>query len=340
MNRSLIVILAAMLSGGFFMPANAQTILPGDLKKLQAIDDSLGEYGAKILDEPLPVNRLKADSMFTRLLVRALRVPHSFYFSFDSMQTAPVVYPDDSSFRIITWHYTLNDADYRQRGVIQMKTTDGSLKIFPLYDYSDSTENPIDSIRTPRNWIGAVYYKIVQKSYNGQPVYTLLGYDENNNRTTRKWMENLSFNKNGEPRFGGSFAANGDSSAAPVMHHRFMMEYKKQSSAKLNYDPEEDLIIMDHLVSENNHPEDKSTLVPGGDYEAFKWVRDRWVNDPKLFTQILGDGNEPREKTILNDNGVADETKLMEQSEKNMDKKKTPVKPSPAKPVTKKKSKG
>ena len=84
MNRSLIVILAAMLSGGFFMPANAQTVLPGDLKKQQAIDDSLGEYGAKILDEPLPVNRLKADSMFTRLLVRALRVPHSFYFCFDA----------------------------------------------------------------------------------------------------------------------------------------------------------------------------------------------------------------------------------------------------------------
>jgi hypothetical protein len=63
------------------------------------------------------------------------------------------------------------------------------------------------------------------------------------------------------------------------------------------------------------------------------------VNDPKLFTQILGDGNEPREKTILNDNGVADETKLMEQSEKNMNKKKPtnkPTQPVPTKPIKKK----
>ena len=94
---------------------------------------------------------------------------------------------------------------------------------------------------------------------------------------------------------------------------------------------------MDHLVSENNHPENKSTLVPGGDYEAFKWVNGTWQNDPKLFTQMLGDGNEPHEKTILDANGVADETKLAEQSEKNMNKKKPVVKPTTqAKPVKKK----
>jgi len=333
MNRPLILILAILIPAGFIAPVAAQTILPGDLKKLQLIDDSLGAYGAKILDEPLPANRLKADSMFTRMLVRALRISHSFYFSFDSMQTAPVVYPDDSTFRLITWHYTLNDADYHQRGVLQMNTPDGSLKMFPLFDVSDYTEAPQDSIRTPQNWIGAVYYKIIQKRREGNNVYTLLGYDENNDKTTRKWMEILTFNHNGEPRWGGNFVIPGN--AASKNQQRFLMEYKKESSAKLNYDPDEDLIIMDHLVSESNQPERKNTLVPGGDYEAFKWVNGNWENDPKLFTQSLGDGNEPHPETILNDNGVADENKLMEQSEKNMNKKK-PVKPLPAQPVKKK----
>jgi hypothetical protein len=333
MNRIFRLILPASLLIAT-LHSGAQKIAPADLKRLVAMDDSLGEYGGKILDEVLPANRLKADSMFTRILVRALRVPNSYYFSFDSMQTAPVVYPEDSSFRIISWHYTLDDADFHQRGVLQVNTPDGSLKMFPLYDASDYTDNPEDSVRTPQNWIGAVYYRIIQKPFNGQHVYTLLGYDEHNDKTTRKWMEILSFNKNGEPRFGGQFVANGDSSANPVYHSRFMIEFKKQSSAKLNYDPEEDLIIMDHLVSENNHPENKATLVPGGDYEAFKWTNGRWVNDPKLFTQILGDGNEPHEKTILDENGMADETKLMEQSEKNM-KGKTPAKPVATKPPKK-----
>jgi hypothetical protein len=315
--------------------SQSQKIAATDLKKLRVLDDSLGKIGANILDE-LPSKRLQADSLFTRVLVRALRVSNSFYFHFDSMQTAPVVYPADSSFRIITWHYTLNDADYRQRGVIQMNTPDGSLKLFPLYDYSDSTNNPLDSIRTPITWIGAVYYRIIQKPFNGTNVYTLLGYDENNEITTRKWMEILSFNKNGEPRFGGAFIAYGDSSAAPKWHQRFLLEYKKGASAKFNYDPDEDIIVMDHLISENNHPENKATLVPGGDYEAFKWQNGRWINDPKLFTQSLGDGNAPHEQSILDDNGTANESRLAEQSEKNANKGKPAEKPAAAKPPAKK----
>lgn len=337
MNRIVFALLATFLLNSF-STVRAQKIAPADLKLLHAIDDSLGDYGAKILDEVLPAKRLTADSMFTRLLVRALKVPNSFYFGFDSMQIAPVVYPDDSTFRIITWHYTLNDADYHQRGVMQMNTLDGSIKIFPLYDVSDYTDAPMDSIRTPQNWIGAVYYKIVQKSLQGNHVYTLLGYDENNDKTTRKWMEILSFNHNGEPRWGGSFTIADSTSPKPVIKPRFMMEYKKGSSAKLNYDPDEDLIVMDHLVSENNHPEDRSSLVPGGDYEAFKWVNGNWLNDPKLFTQILGDGNEPREQTILNADGTADESKLMEQSEKNMNKNTKPAVKPAVKPVKKGKS--
>lgn len=331
-NRCTLIAVLVFLFAFAIPAAKAQHIKPADLEKLRAMDDSLGKYGATILDAP-PVSRLTADSMFTRILVRALRVPNSFYFGFDSMQTAPVVYPDDSTFRIITWHYTLNDVDYRQRGVVQLNTPDGSLKMFPLYDYSDSTDTPEDSIRTPKNWIGAVYYRIIQKSWQGKPVYTVLGYDENNDRTTRKWMEILSFNQNGEPRFGGVFPVSVGKGKIQT-HARYLLEYKKGSSAKLNFDADEDMIIMDHLVSENNQPDNKATMVPGGDYEAFKWTNGNWVNDPKLFTQILGDGNEPREKTIFDANGVADESKLMEQSEKNMNKKKA-EKPQPAKPVKK-----
>lgn len=334
MNRILSILLAAIIGAGFSFPATSQKITGADLKNLQQMDDSLGKYGARVLDEPLAFNRLKADSMFTRILVRALRIPYSFYFPFDSMQTAPVVYPDDSSFRLITWHYTLDDLNYHQRGVLQVNTPDGSIKIFPLFDGSDYTDAPEDSIRTPQNWIGAVYYKIIQKSWQDKPVYTLLGYDENNNSTTRKWMEILSFNQKGEPRWGGSFILSGRN-GKPKMQRRFLMEYKKQSSAKLNYDPEEDLIIMDHLLSETNQPERKSTLVPGGDYEAFKWVNGSWVNDPKMFTQLLGDGNEPQPATIFDDKGGIDEKMLQQQSEKNMSNKKnaTPNQPSPAKKV-------
>lgn len=338
MRHRFFLILASFLLCGFASQAQHPKIKPADLKVLRLADDSLKTMGNKMLDDVLPENRLRADSHFTRILVRTLRVPNSFYFSFDSLQTAPVVYPDDSSFRIITWHYTPNDVDYRQRGVIQMNTPDGGLKMFPLYDYSDFTDAPQDSIRTPQNWIGAVYYKIIQKEWQGKNTYTLLGYDEHNFRTTRKWMEMLSFNERGEPRFGGNFAAKPDTARPiqPMPGKRFVMEYKKHASAKLNFDPEEDLIILDHLVSESNEPEKKHTLVPAGDYEYFEWGDGLWVNHPAMYVENRGDNNEPLPAAILGDDGLPDENKLMQQSEKNRNGGK-PVEKKPATPVKKKK---
>lgn len=317
--------------------AHAQKIGAEQLHQLAQIDDSLGRLGGEILDEILPLNRLRADSQFTRTLVRGLRIPFSYYYPFDSVQTAPILYPADSSFRIITWHYTLNDADFRQRGVIQMNTPDGSLKIFPLYDYSEATDLPQDSIRTPQNWIGAVYYKLIEKATaKGSKVYTLIGYDENNGVTTRKWIDVLQFTASGEPRFGGhQFFSFPLDSLFGKTQERYLMEYKKEGRAKLNYDPDEDLVIMDHLVSESNEPEKKFTLVPGGDYEGLRWANGRWTYLPRLTNQNLGDGNAPEPELIFDNNGIANEDKLNAQSAKNMKEKPKdkPAAKAPKKPI-------
>ncbi|TAD87577.1 MAG: hypothetical protein EAY75_06080 [Bacteroidetes bacterium] len=297
----------------------AQRISPQHLPQLAGINDSLGKLGGQILDDILPLNRLRADSQFTRTLVRGLRLPFSYYYPFDSVQTAPILYPADSSFRIMTWHYTLNESDYRQRGVIQMNTPDGSLKIFPLFDYSEVTDIPEDSIRTPQNWIGAVYYKLIEKSAASGKIYTLIGYDENNGITTRKWIDILRFSANGEPQFGGGqFFKFPVDSLFGKTQQRYLMEYKKEGRAKLNYDPEEDLVVMDNLVSETNEPDKKFTLVPGGDYEGLRWTNGQWTHVAKLVNQNLGDGNAPQPELIFDSNGIANQDMLNAQSAKNM----------------------
>ena len=321
--------------------SQAQQLTRANQQLLMRIDDSLNTYGIKMLDEMMAPDRLRADSMFTRLLVRALRVPYSFYFSFDSMKMAPVLYPPDSSFRIITWHIAMNDDNYRQKGVIQMNTADGNIKIFPLFDASDYSENTLlDSIRTPQNWIGAVYYKLLQETLPDQSIlYTLLGYDENSSMTTRKWMEPLTFNAMGEPRFGGDFFAVPHDSILQKGSMRFLLEYKKEGRARINYDEEDSMIVIDHLISETNEPEKRYTMIPGGDYDAFKWANGKWQYINKLFMEERGDGNEPRPMTILDNDGNADEEALMKQTEKNLktaaEKEKKAAEKKPATPAKK-----
>jgi hypothetical protein len=144
-------------------------------------------------------------------------------------------------------------------------------------------------------WIGNIYYRIILKKYEGKKYYTLLGYDENNLSSTRKWIEVLTFDEDGKPVFGGHYfslpAGNPEHPAGT--HSRFMIEYKKDGRARIQFDPDLDLIIFDHLVSESNEPEKKYTLIPDGDYEGFRWVNGKWVYINKVFTAKLLDGQAP-----------------------------------------------
>ena len=108
--------------------------------------------------------RVLADSNFTKGLVRALKNPYSFNHAFDSLITVSTLFSPDSTFKIFTWQLLSEDEkSYRQKGAIQMNTKDGSLQLVPLFDCSEFTDAPNDSIRDAKHWIGAIYYKIIPK---------------------------------------------------------------------------------------------------------------------------------------------------------------------------------
>ena len=142
---------------------SAQPITKADLKFLHKKEDSLKIYSIKLLQGINDIDRFKADSIFTRIFVRALKTPNSFHYPFDSVQSISKLYAPDSSFRIYTWQMVVNDNVIRQHGAIQMKTADGSLKLFPLIDKSDIMQNISDSVGDNKGWVGAVYYKIIEK---------------------------------------------------------------------------------------------------------------------------------------------------------------------------------
>jgi hypothetical protein len=266
--------------------------------QLQQIEDELKPLAYAILNEDQFLDRFKADSVFTRGLVRALRTPHSFRYRFDSLITISQQYAPDSSFRIFTWQIQMEDMNhFRQKGAIQMRTNDGSLKLIPLFDASKFTEAPFDSVRTNQNWIGAVYYNIIQTTYNNRKYYTLFGYDEHDARSSRKWMEVLTFDANGNPQFGGRYFNYREDDIKPKQPaFRFCLEYKKDANAKLNYDPELNMIVMAHLVSEEGDNKKKHTLVPYGTFEGFKWLGGKWVHQADI-TEVNPDGRVNPDQT-------------------------------------------
>jgi hypothetical protein len=295
-----------------------------ELKALRQKEDSLKKYAVEIIQGINGDNRVDADSVFTRILVRALKTPNSFYYPFDSLETISRVYSPDSAFRIFTWQLvvpSLTGNTIRQHGAIQMRTYDGSLKLYGLIDRSDVTTNIADTIGNHRGWIGAIYYKIILKKSSNQNYYTLLGFDENNIRSSRKIIEVLSF-ANDEPVFGGRYFSYEDDAVFKSAQSRYVMEFKKEAGPRLTYDKDLDMIIVEHLVSESNEPKKKWTLVGDGDYEGFKWKNGKWVHIEKVFDVVTPDGQAPVPNPLRDPSGNLDENKLKGAEEE--------VKPAPA----------
>ena len=302
--------------------AGAQKILPADRKKLIQKEDSLRSLAADIILDSLTANRMRSDSLFTRTLVRALQTKNSFYYPFDSVQGISKLYAPDSAFRLFTWNINYDEYYSRQRGAIQMRTSDGSLKLFPLRDFSEFTDNAMDSIRTRTNWIGAVYYDVAETNYNGRNYYTLIGFDNFSAMSNKKWLEVLTFDERNEPVFGGKYFTFDKDSVKRAPQYRFNLEYKKEARAILKYDDDSKMIIVDHLISETDEPDNKWTYVPDGDYEAFKWQNGKWLHIDKLYNYKLNDGDAPIPDPLMDIKGLKDEKKLQDKSDKNKPKKK------------------
>lgn len=320
------------------LTASAQKLTPAELKLFKTKQDSLKQFAFDIVNGKDAAVRFRSDSNFTRILVRALVQDNSFYFPFDSLKAISKLYSEDSSFRIFTWQVVKDDDYCRQRGFIQMRKPTGNQKFIPLRDVSEFTEADTDTIADPGGWIGAVYYRIIEKDYLGKKYYTLLGYDENNNRSTKKWIDVMRFDEKGIPVFGLPAAFSFAKDSVPKADvNRFLLEYKKDGRARVQYDEDMDMILFDHLISESNEPNKKSTLIPDGDYEGFQWTNGQWLHIDKVFNFKLKDGEAPVPEAI--DFNNKDNPDDMEKRAPTTPASKTQKKPV-AKPPVKKKTGG
>jgi hypothetical protein len=136
-------------------------------------------------------------------------------------------------------------------------------------------------------------------------------------RSTKKWIDVLSFNEKKEPVFGGPFFSFEEDSLKKPTQSRFDIEYKKDARTLVNYIPDMKMILVDHLISDTDEPENPWSFVPDGDYEGFKWQNGKWVHIDKVFTFKLQDGEAPMDDPVMDLKGKKNEIKLQQKSDKN-----------------------
>jgi hypothetical protein len=290
------VLIISVLFIAFSGKGYCQDIAPQNIEKLKIMEDSLVVTADSMFQAFIPDVRVGYSERFVRQLVRALKIPGSAFYRFDSLgKLISIIYADDNAFRMFNWEITPNNITKRYYGAIQMPSE--QLKLYGLLDYSEQLGNGAeDSVLTGGKWFGALYYRIMSVDVQGQKVYTLFGYNGSAQLTSRKVLDALTFTDRGV-RFGAPIFGVASRNFPKQRVARFILEYKKGVQASMNWDSTHNVIIFDKLVSLTNDPGRKYTYAPSGGYDGFRWQNGNWAYLQDLIpVQVMREGEEPPQK--------------------------------------------
>ncbi|MBK9256430.1 MAG: hypothetical protein IPM42_13165 [Saprospiraceae bacterium] len=230
---------------------------------------------------PLLLKRLKKENAYNDLLTDLKWISHKK--------------SEDNAFRILSWAVAVNEKEQKLYGVLQKK--DGTT--YELNDVFFTSEDLVVEEFDPQNWLGAIYYNIMDvKSEDNEKYYLLFGMRKWDQYENIKMAEVLHFTKGGEPIFGKDVFLKTDKDGTKVTQSRLLLKYSADAMVNLNYNPGLKMIVLDHLIPRMGRVKgQESTLVPDGSYVGYEFDGKMWNYIDKLYTETLDEA--PRPKPVL-----------------------------------------
>jgi hypothetical protein len=291
-------VLCCTILCSFSSHINAQGLSAEGRKQMAKVEDSLVVLADSMYNAFIPDTRPEYCEKFVRQLVRSLKTPNSYEFNFDKLKSKiNIISSDDNAFRIFNWLVIPAENTCRYYGAIQVPSE--KLKLYPLIDYTkELNKGAEDSVLTNSKWYGALYYKILTNEVKGEKVYTLFGLNSSSPISNKKLLDPLTITQSGVT-FGAPIFNLTSHNLPGKKVKRYIMEYKKEVAASLNWDEEQKMVYFDKLVSQVNDPNRKYTYVPSGQYDGFRWFEGQWNYISDLVpVQTFKDGEAPAPKPV------------------------------------------
>ncbi len=264
-------------------------------QSLQEMEIEMAYHADVMVNASTPRHRTKAMDQFNTLFAQALAKEASFDFPFDSLKWISKKYPADMSFKIYTWEVKVADDEVKYFGVIQKK--DGTT--FTLKDDFKNAEGLADEEYSHENWLGALYYNIMESTTkSGQKYYLLYGLNKWSKYENVKLIDVLFFSKDGLPYFGLPVFKKKVKDQNDEIYNRLAFKYASDAQMTLNYNPGMQMIMVDNLIRKMSRlPGQPETLVPDGSYVGYSLEDGYWNRIDKIATEVMD--TAPRPKPML-----------------------------------------
>lgn len=183
-------------------------------KELDTLKGSVADTYDRLAEAEEEDERTAIDSILQEQVSKLVQCDRAFYEDFDALsERIGILSSPDSVFRLFHWNVLHENGTHSYSGFILHRDVDGRISSHRLNSFQDASERSKKRGGTRKEvlerkkletgtWIPALFYRIIRKERDGEPFYTLLGWEGKNQYSTRKTIETLSFGKNGKPRFG------------------------------------------------------------------------------------------------------------------------------------------
>ncbi len=219
------------------------------------------------------------NTIFYSTLKTLLETTNAIEYNFDSLKHVGNITSDDKQLRFFTYNLPRSNGTYIHYGFLLVYNKDFKKnKLYELIDSRNTIDNPENITLSPENWYGALYYQIITEKYDGEKIYTLIGYQGNNLYSNKKIIDVLFFTQSDKPRFGKAIFQIGKKK-----QRRIIFEFSRMASMMVKYDENYKMIILDHLSPLSPlHYGSFQHYGPDFSYDALKFTNGLWQFIPEV----------------------------------------------------------
>jgi hypothetical protein len=257
-------------------------------QSLAQIEDSLKTIFKHLTSDASFTVKEEYNNKFVSLFKVAIGKDNAFDWPFDSLKNIGKIASFDGRLRVFTWNVPQLGGYQSYFGYILFKKSKNKIQIFELNDSRKLLIDPAKEILSVKNWMGALYYSVIEQTYKGKTHYLLLGFDFNDLFSSKKIIEVLTFGPDSEPVFGSNVFKVDDNFIA-----RVVFEFSARATMTLRYIEDNKTIVFDHLSPSSPELSGNYQFYgPDFTFDGFRFERGKWI-----YVRNLDIRNQRKEPT-------------------------------------------